>query len=53
METCKPTSTPFDAKTPHLLHMFELTKKESREMVRIPYKQTIGNIMYVMIVVTK
>jgi len=48
METWKPTSTPLDANTMLIKHV-ELTKGESKKMVKIPYRQVIGNIMYVMI----
>jgi hypothetical protein len=52
METCKPTSTPLDVNT-MLIKRVELTKGKFREMVKIPYRQVIGNIMYVMITTTR
>ncbi len=51
METCKLVNTPLDINTTFIKHVRLVDQKKPREMAKIPYKQAVSNIMYVMIVI--
>jgi hypothetical protein len=50
MEMCKLMSTLPNINTTLIKHVGVVDQKKPREMAKIPYKQVVGNIMYVMII---